>query len=236
MKRVSGRPSPVDALPPVSARRQRVVRIFFGLMAVALAVTLIAQCILTASEGRSLANTFSYFTIQSNVLVLVTSALMCVRPRPSGSTWWRLLRLAALAGITVTGIVYVLFLARSVHLTGLAAVYNQVFHHASPLLTLIGFFLVEPRQGFRRGDLAFLVWPVLWLAYTMIRGAFFDPRFTGFAPEPSNYPYPFLDPATAPAVEIVGSIAFVFALLLMVGIGYFVADRHKPFGDRSRSR
>ncbi len=213
----------------MSRGRRLAVRGYFGTLAVGLLVTLIAQCILTASEGRSLANTFSYFTIQSNVLVLVTSAILCARPRPLGATWWRLLRLAALVGITVTGIVYVLFLARSVHLTGLAALYNQVFHHAAPLLTLVGFLVVEPRQSFRWSDLAFLGWPVAWLVYTMIRGAFFDPRFTGFAPKPSNYPYPFLDPSQAPLAEIIGSIAFVFVLLLAVGVAYVFADRHKPF-------
>lgn len=210
------------------------MRVFSGVMAVGLTLALVGQCILTASEGRSLANTFSYFTIQSNVLVLLTSAIMCVQPRPSGATWWRLLRLAALVGITVTGIVYVLFLARSVHLTGLAALYNQVFHHAAPLLTVAGFVALEPRQGFRRSDLAFLAWPVLWLVYTMVRGAFFDPRFTGFAPKPSNYPYPFLDPSQAPPAEIVGSIAIVSALLLAVGVGYIIADRRKPFWRHRR--
>lgn len=213
----------------MSGHRQWTVRVFFGVMAVGLTVTLIAQCILTASEGRSLANTFSYFTIQSNVLVLVTSAILCLGPQPSGALWWRLLRLSALVGITVTGIVYALFLARSVHLTGLASVYNQVFHHLSPLLTVVGYVVIEPRQGFRRRDLAFLGWPALWLVYTMVRGAFFDPRFTGFAPKPSNYPYPFLDPTQAPPAEIIGSIAVVFALLLVVGIGYVVSDRRKPF-------
>ncbi|KQR20995.1 Pr6Pr family membrane protein [Microbacterium sp. Leaf151] len=225
---------PDVSLPPMSVRRLLAVRVYYGILAVGLTATLIAQCILTASEGRSLANTFSYFTIQSNVLVLVTSAILCLRPRPSGATWWRILRLAALVGITVTGIVYVLFLARSVHLTGLAAVYNQVFHHAAPLLTLVGFLVVEPRQGFRRRDLAFLGWPALWLVYTMVRGAFFDPRFTGFALKPSNYPYPFLDPTEAPPAEILGSIAFVFVLLLVVGVGYVFADRRKPFRRSER--
>ena len=50
---------------------ERTVRAYYGFVAVLLAATLIAQCVLTHREGRSLANTFSYFTIQSNVLVLI---------------------------------------------------------------------------------------------------------------------------------------------------------------------
>ncbi|BAJ73172.1 hypothetical protein MTES_0208 [Microbacterium testaceum StLB037] len=209
------------------------VRGYYGLLAAALLAALIGQCILTASEGRSLANTFSFFTIQSNVLVLVSSALIAWRPAELTGAWWRILRLAALVGITVTGIVYVLFLARSIHLTGLASVYNQMFHHASPFLSLVGFLVIEPKQRFVWRDYAFLAWPVLWLVYTMVRGAYFHPQFTGFTPKPSDYPYPFLDVTEVPMTEVVGSIAFVFVLLVVIGGGYILGDRAKPFRLRS---
>ena len=65
----------------------RIVRTFYGSIAVVLAATLIAQCVLTHREGRSLVNTFSYFTIQSNVLVLIAAAVLARRtaaPRVTG--------------------------------------------------------------------------------------------------------------------------------------------------------
>lgn len=210
-------------------------RVYFGILAAVLFLTLIAQCILTASEGRSLANTFSYFTIQSNVLIMVSSAVTAIRP-PRAGTWWRLLRLASLTGITVTGVVYAIFLAGSIHLTGLALLYNEIFHRVSPLLAVVGFVFVEPKLSYRWRDLWFLAWPVLWLIYTMIRGAYFHPQFTGFAPEPSNYPYPFLDITKTPLTEIIGAIAIVSVLLAAVGCAFIQADRLKPYRWLSRGR
>ena len=59
--------------------------------------------------------TLSYFTIQSNILVLVAAATVVVDPARDGR-FWRILRLDALLGITITGLVFdlVLFI-RYVH-------------------------------------------------------------------------------------------------------------------------
>lgn len=204
----------------------RGVRIYYGAMAGLLLYVLIAQCILTHSQGRSLANTFSYFTIQSNVLVLITSAILAVKPTVSG-TWWRILRLAALTGITVTGIVYSLILARYVHLTGVASLYNQVFHHIMPIATVIGFLWVEPRLRLRWRDMAFLGWPVAWLVYTMLRGAIARPEFTGFGEAPSHYPYEFLDINRIPLTEVVVAIIIIAVLLSAIGAAYIGLDRRR---------
>ena len=189
---------------------ERVVRAFYGSIAVVLAATLVAQCMLTHREGRSLVNTFSYFTIQSNLLVLIAAAVLALRPSASGPAW-RVLRLGSLTGITVTGLVYATVLAPYVHLTGWAMVYNCVFHYVMPAASVLGFVLVGPRLRLRARDLVFMVWPVLWLVATMLRGALLHPEFTGFSQAPSHYPYEFLDVDRVSLVEVVGSIAFVSA-------------------------
>ena len=220
---------------PARSVRIRTVRLYYGTLSLVLLVTLIAQCILTHSEGRSLVNTFSYFTIQSNVLVLVSSTLLALYPTTLRGVWWRVLRLAALTGITVTGLVYILLLAKYVHLTGIALVYNYIFHYAMPILTVIGYVLVEPRQYFKWKDYIFIAWPVAWLIYTMARAAFFNPQFTGFTTVPSKYPYEFLDVTRTPMVEVTGSIIFLCLLIIAVGMAYIYADEHKPFRMRTAS-
>ena len=202
----------------------RVVRLYYGSVAVVLAATLVAQCVLTHREGRSLVNTFSYFTIQSNVLVLVAAVVLAIRVDVSGRLW-RVLRLGSLTGITVTGVVYATVLAPYVHLTGWAMVYNCVFHYAMPAAGIVGFLLVGPRLRFWARDLVFMVWPVSWLIYTMLRGALLHPEFTGFSSAPSHYPYEFLDVDRVSLVEVVGSIAFLAALLVGVAVGYIAASR-----------
>lgn len=199
-------------------------RLFFATLATLLAYTIIAQCILTHSEGRSLVNTFSYFTIQSNVLVLVTSIILAIKPTISGN-FWRVLRLAALVGIATTGLVYITLLAKYVHLTGAALAYNDVFHYIVPIVSVLGFLLVEPKHSFKWRDFWFMAWPFAWLVYTMVRAVVFHPLFTGFTAVPSNYPYEFLDVGRTPAIEVAGSIGLVVLILSAFGALFIAYDR-----------
>jgi hypothetical protein len=208
---------------------------FHGTLAALLTSTLVAQCILTHSEGRSLVNTFSYFTIQSNVLVLVTSLVLAVRPTIAGP-WWRVLRLAALTGITVTGIVYATVIAPYVHLTGAASVYNDTFHYVVPIASVVGFVFIGPRLHLYHRDLAFMAWPLLWLVYTMLRGALLHPEFTGLGEAASHYPYTFLDVDQVSMYEVVGSVIFVTLLLLGIGVGYIHAERRLESHRSTRER
>ena len=76
------------------------------------------QTILTVDRGYSLANLFSYFTIESNILVLTTCVLLVQRPDRSG-TAFGILRLGSLTSITVTGIVYATVLAGNTGFSGI---------------------------------------------------------------------------------------------------------------------
>ena len=189
-----------------------------------LGCTLVAQCFLTSHEGRSLVNTFSYFTIQSNVLVLATAIVLAVAPRVSGRAW-TVLRLGELCGITLTGIVYASVIAPYVHLTGWGLAYNYVFHYVMPATSVLGFAFVGPRARFGGKDMVFLVWPACWLLYTMLRGAFLKPVFSGFEQAPSHYPYGFLNVGHVPLAEVVGSILVITVMLTALGLAYIYGDR-----------
>ena len=208
----------------MTSDNELVVRLFYGALAALLGYTLVAQVILTSSEDRSIVNMFSYFTIQSNVLVFTMSAVLLVRPRVAGA-FWRVVRLAALCGITLTGIVYATVIAPYVHLSGEALVYNYIFHYVVPISTVIGFVVVGPRRQFQRRDMVFLVWPVLWLVYTMVRGAVADPVFKGLGEAPSHYPYRFLDVDAVSTVEVVLSIVLITIVLIGLGFAYLGAER-----------
>jgi hypothetical protein len=66
---------------------------------------------------------FSYFTVQSNVLVAL-SVLPLLRYPATDAKAWRVLRLDALIGISVTGVVFVVALRPIVDLTGISAATN----------------------------------------------------------------------------------------------------------------
>ncbi|TNM64085.1 hypothetical protein FHN55_14735 [Streptomyces sp. NP160] len=192
-----------------------VPRVCHGVIAALVVVALVVDVSVTVAGGPAfvavdgsrlglagrLANLFSYFTILSNVLVLVISAVFALRPEPSGALF-RVLHLDALLSIAATGVVYAVLLAGTEHPTGWSVVSNTIFHDvvpvAFPLVWLV--FGPRPRLTWRPVALAF-VWPVVWLAYTFVRGA-----VTGW------YPYGFLD-----ATQLGLAGALVGALQVFVG-------------------
>ncbi|WP_377642869.1 Pr6Pr family membrane protein [Oryzobacter terrae] len=124
----------------------------------------------------------SYFTIQSNVLVAVTSWQLWRDPARDGS-WWRVVRLAALVGITVTGLVHFVLLRPLLDLDGANWVADKLLHMVVPLLAVVGWALVGPRPRVAWATVArALAWPVVWLLWTLVVGG-----LSGW------YPYPFLD-------------------------------------------
>ncbi len=202
-----------------STARVTAARLWFGAIAVIVFAALVVQIVLVftggqdvnstqpqgnQSLGEKFVNLFSYFTIQSNLFVLGTSTALALNIHRDGRLW-RVLRMDAMLGIIITGIVYDFVLAALVHPTGWALAATIGFHYISPWATLIGWLIFgpRPRMGWKTMALAF-IWPIAWLLYTFIRGA-----LTGW------YPYPFLD------VDLIGFADSVrnSAVILLVAIG-----------------
>ncbi len=124
---------------------------------------------------------FCYFTIQSNFLVAV--AMGYIVSRRTDSQLFRVIRLASLVGITVTGIVAAVALPPSPSYSTLNLLCDRLLHIAVPALTFIGWLAFGPRGKVRREDLLpSLIWPVLWLVATLALGPFVN-----------WYPYPFIN-------------------------------------------
>ena len=86
------------------------IRLWHGVIAALAAFALVGQAVQILHNGGNLANFFSYFTIESNILVLVAAVLIAFRP-DRGGTAFGILRLAGLVGITITGIIFGTILA-----------------------------------------------------------------------------------------------------------------------------
>ena len=181
-----------------------------------------------AALGVRLWHFVSYFTILTNVLVIVTVLPLIRDPRHDGRTW-RVLRLAALVMITVTGLVHWFLLRPLSTLVGVEAVGDVLVHVAVPVLTVIGWLVFGPRPRIDARTVAWsLAWPIGWLVYTLVVGA-----LTGW------YPYPFLDVAArgvGPVAITCGAIA-----LLLTGLAWACGRldrvlRARPVPDGSRPR
>jgi hypothetical protein len=160
----------------------------------------------------------SFFTIQSNVLAGIVALQLAMRPGRDGAGW-RVLRLMALLGITVTGIVYSAVLAATHDPHGWQEITsNALLHYVVPILTVLGWALFgpRPRMGLRTGLLA-MIWPVLWLGYTLVHGAL-----------SSWYPYPFVDVAEHGYGLVLLYCLGVTALFAVLATIYAVLDRVLP--------
>ncbi|MGX1668147.1 Pr6Pr family membrane protein [Streptomyces sp. NPDC055400] len=174
-------------------------RLWHAALFTAVAVALVTQIVLVctggadANSGRAgtdadtatrLVQLFSYFTVQSNILVLASCLSLVLAPQRDGRLW-RVLRFDTLLGIGITGLVFVVVLAPQIHLTGVALWVTIGFHYVSPPATIAGWLLFGPRERIDATTvMRAFAWPVAWIGYTLWRGAITD-----------WYPYPFLDVA-----------------------------------------
>jgi len=155
-----------------------------------------------------------YFTIQSNVLVAVTSLVLARDPARDGRTW-RAVRLAAILGITITAVVHFVLLRPLLDLDGLDALADTLLHKVVPVLAVAAWVGWGPRPRIdRRTILSALIWPVAWLALTLVVR-----QATGWVP------YPFLDADENGWGAVAVSCIAVTALFVVAALGASALDR-----------
>jgi hypothetical protein len=201
----------------------RWARYWFGATALVVAVAIAIDMTVSAAGYRygpfatpesRVVNMFSYFTIQSNLLVGVTAVLLARQP-DRGSPVFRVFRLAGVVGIVITALVYHVVLAPLYHPTGWSFVADELLHTAVPVLAVAGWLLFGPRaHASWPGVLASLVYPAGYLVLTLVRGAAIN-----------WYPYPFLDVSHLGYAGALRNAALVAALFIAVGAGAVGLDR-----------
>ena len=190
-----------------------VFALLLQLFLVARGETVLDSSAVTTPRTEQLRRLFSYFTIQSNILV-AASMWLVVRDR-TGSQLFRVLRLASLIGITVTGLVAAVALPPSPTYTPANLLCDRLLHVVVPLLTFVGWLAFGPRGKVTRADLLpSLAWPVLWLAATLALGPVVD-----------WYPYPFLRVPTIGWGSTLLNCAAIAVLFLALAALALWADR-----------
>lgn len=202
----------------------RVLRVAFAVLtAVALGTILLRGL---DTEGFSVVNYFSYFTVLSNVMTVIVMAVGGLVDPPGRN--WQLFRGAVTLYMVITGIIYAVLLSNID--VGVASDWtNDVVHRIMPVVVLVDWVLLPSKTRITEAQsLIWLTFPLVYGVYSLIRGPFVD-----------WYPYPFLDPRTQgyPAMVVgivVLTVAFVLMALAVNAVGRlgdrWRHGRHEPAG------
>ena len=179
-------------------------KVFFSLLGFSAIITEIA----TISErGRfSPINFFSYFTIETNILVFVTLLLSAIAVAMGKNGKLDVLRSAVTVYMLIVGIGFSILLAGIEGIILTAVPWdNIVLHYIMPIAMLVDFLIDRPKRkiSFNK-SLVWLMFPVLYVTYSLIRGA-----VVGW------YPYPFLNPDP----EGYGAVTITVLGLLLLSLG-----------------
>lgn len=181
-----------------------VARTLLGLLGLA---ALGAQLAIHVRMGASVVNFFSYFTNLSNLfaaLVLLLMAYAGFSGRGEAEARDQIRAISAV-NMAVVGIVFSALL-RHVDLGALLPWVNVVLHYVMPCLVVLDWLLQPPAYRLQvRHLMRCLIFPALYLAYVLIRGAAVN-----------WYPYPFFNPAHAGGYSTVASYSVGIALTFLV--------------------
>jgi hypothetical protein len=194
-----------------------------------IALTLQYALVLTGTLGadsftRSI-NFFSYFTILTNILAALALTLPWLAPQSApGKFFSRPTVRTAIAAYIIIVMTIVYFVLR--HLTNLQGwdfVADVLLHYVMPVLFVIDWLFLVPKQTLKVSDtLGWLAYPVVYLVWTFIHGA-----YSGF------YPYPFLNGAELGNARVLLNEAGLLVIFLVLGfilvtVGRLLDKRRKP--------
>ncbi|WP_423981048.1 Pr6Pr family membrane protein [Ilumatobacter sp.] len=181
-----------------------------GVMAVAIAVAIVAQFIRAQDNAIfTPTNFFSYFTVLSNLAAMVLLGSLALRPGLVSRAPFIIFRGAVTVYMAITGIVYNVLLAPAgADVSTELAWVNSVVHVIGPIVVVVDWFLDRSPTRPTLGQAAtWLIFPAVWLIYTLVRGPMAD-----------WYPYPFLDPDDHSAGEIAVTCAAILLAFVLVGL------------------
>jgi hypothetical protein len=165
-------------------------------------------------------NFFSYFTIQSNLIGV--AAFLLAATSPNRTRGIDLLRGASVVYLSVTFVVFALLLSGTNVDTAMNWV-DFILHKLFPIAVLVDWLIDPPRRRITpREAVGWLAYPLVWVAYTLIRG-----------PIANWYPYPFMDPANGGyatvAAYVVGIVIFgILVIALIAGVGNALRGGRPP--------
>lgn len=175
----------------------------------------------TDSITRSI-NFFSYFTILTNILAALALTLPWLAPQSALNEFFSRpsVRTAIAAYIIIVMSIVYFVLRHLTTLQGWDFVADVLLHYVMPLLFVIDWLFLVPKQTLKIEDSIFwLAFPIIYLVWTFIHGA-----YSGF------YPCPFLNGAELGNARVLVNEAGLLVIFLLLGLilvsGGRLLDKH----------
>ena len=162
----------------------------------------------TASIPETLLRYFGFFTILTNILVAVSLTMVYLKGiSENGHFLTRPKTLTATAVyITIVGLIYNIILRFQWAPQGLAKLVDELLHSVIPVLFIFFWIKFVPKQSIQwKSILSWLIYPLVYLGYTLLRGSF-----------AAWYPYPFIN------VTELGGYSKVLMNSTMVTVAFLV--------------
>jgi hypothetical protein len=196
--------------------------------AIALQLVLVLDANLTHGKGvlATVVAFLSYFTITTNLLIAAGLTWRLLAPQTRlGHFFSHPSTTAATAlYIVVVAVVYAVLLRNLSHPQGWEKAADQLLHQVVPALYLTHWAIWAPRGYLPwRSTLTWLLYPLLFLGYTLARGALIG-----------RYPYPFMDVAKLGYPRVLVNASLLAGVFALLGLAVVAADR--AFARRSTRR
>lgn len=164
----------------------------------------------TASATETVIRFFSFFTILTNTLLAVYFTVLLIQPHSRPGKWFakNTTATALAVYITIVGLVYNAVLRFLWAPTGWQKLVDEMLHTIIPIYFIVYWFLIVPKGGLKWKSIwAWMIFPLLYLIYSLVRGA-----VVGW------YPYPFLDAGKLGYGQVLFNSLMVFIAFLAVSL------------------
>jgi hypothetical protein len=196
-------------------------RLAFGVLTI---VAVVVQYAHRANPSAFYTTNFlSFFTNESNLfaagLLLYGAYRGLWMDGPPSSSAYDLLRGAAVIYMMITGAVFVLLLSGSNESVPWA---NAVVHYVMPVVIVLDWLIDPPRTRITRARAwRWLIFPLVYFGYTLIRGAITD-----------WYPYPFLNVATKGYGQVLADGVGILIAMIVVGSATLLVGNRRRVRER----
>jgi len=173
------------------------------------------------ADGRSfigaIIQIFSFFTIETNILVAVALTAVLIKPASKWGNFFS--RTTVLTAITVyiviVGLIYNIILRGLWKPEGLFKLTDDLLHSVSPIMFVVLWLFFVPKEKIRWKEIfLWAIFPLVYLVYSLIRG-----YFTG------DYPYNFIDARVISYTQIMINSFFVLLAFLVISAVFIIIGR-----------